>query len=162
MVESTVLPLAARVSPISVCQCCVELCCAVLSCVALIICCAVMCPSTCVCRRDLEQSKIIETVSVQRTAAVIRPWVEHMEPFILVGPEGCGKSMLINHLVGQRKGTSVTALHCNAQTTSEHVIQRIRQACTLYSTNSGRLYRPRDGDRLVCCAIIAAVVRHVV
>jgi dynein heavy chain 2 len=57
--------------------------------------------------------------------------------------------MLIDHMVGQRKGTSVTALHCNAQTTAEHVIQRIRQACTLYSTNSGRLYRPRDGDRLV-------------
>jgi hypothetical protein len=51
--------------------------------------------------------------------------------------------------VSSRKGTSVTSLHCNAQTTSEHVIQRIRQACSLYSTNSGRLYRPRDGDRLV-------------
>jgi hypothetical protein len=38
-------------------------------------------------KRDLETRKIIDTVSVQRTAAMIRPWVEHMEPFILVGPE---------------------------------------------------------------------------
>ena len=57
--------------------------------------------------RDLETGKIIDTVSVQRASALIKPWVEHMEPFILVGPEGCGKSMLINHLVAQRKGTSV-------------------------------------------------------
>ena len=51
------------------------------------------------CRRDLETGKIIDTVSVQRAAAMIRPWIEHMEPFILVGPEGCGKSMLISHMV---------------------------------------------------------------
>lgn len=53
----------------------------------------------CCCRRDLETGKIIDTVSVQRAAAMIRPWIEHMEPFILVGPEGCGKSMLISHMV---------------------------------------------------------------
>ena len=100
-------------------------------------------------RLDLEQRKIIDTVGVQRTAAMIKPWIENMEPFILVGPEGCGKSMLITHMCNARRGTNISSLHCNAQTTAEHVIQRIRQACSLFSTNSGRVYRPREGDRLV-------------
>jgi dynein heavy chain 2 len=58
-------------------------------------------------RRDLETGKIIDTVSVQRAAAMIRPWVDNMEPFILVGPEGCGKSMLISHMVGAWQDSAV-------------------------------------------------------
>jgi len=98
---------------------------------------------------DVTAGAVVPTVGVQRTLRMIQTWVTNMEPFILVGPEGCGKTMLINHAIAQRRSTSVTVLHCNAQTTAEHVIQRIRQACLLYSTNAGRVYRPREGDRLV-------------
>lgn len=52
-------------------------------------------------------------------------------------------------MVSARRNTSVTVLHCNAQTTAEHVIQKIRQSCALFSTNTGRVFRPREGDRLV-------------
>lgn len=100
-------------------------------------------------RKDLEQGTIVKTVSVLRTMNMVSKWIDNMEPFILVGPEGCGKTMLIRHLVSQRKATSVTVLHCNSQTSSEHVIRKIRQSCALFSTNSGRCYRPREGDRLV-------------
>ena len=89
------------------------------------------------------------TVSMQRTAKLIERWIERMEPFVLVGPEGCGKSCLIKSLIRQRRNTSVATLHCNAQTTAEHVILKIRQSCSLFSTNSGKVYRPREGDRLV-------------
>jgi len=43
----------------------------------------------------------------------------------------------------------LTTLHCNAQTSAEHVIQKIRQLCVLQSSTNGRVYRPREGDRLV-------------
>jgi dynein heavy chain 2 len=42
-------------------------------------------------------------------------WITNMEPFILVGPEGCGKSMIINHAFKQRRNVGIATLHCNAQ-----------------------------------------------
>ena len=100
-------------------------------------------------RADVLAGAVVTTVSLQRAAAVVAPWMERMEPFVLVGPEGCGKSLLVHHLAAQRRNTSLATLHCNAQTTAEHVVQKIRQGCSLFSANSGRVFRPREGDRLV-------------
>ena len=72
-----------------------------------------------------------------------------MEPLLLVGPEGAGKAMLIRHLVESRRAPTTTTLHCSAQTTAEHVVQKIRQLCVLQSSATGRVFRPREGDRLV-------------
>ena len=76
----------------------------------------------------------------------MEPWIENSEPFILVGPEGCGKDMIIRYAfssegasrAGARGGagggggsgakrlkTSITVLHCNARTTAEHVITKV-------------------------------------
>lgn len=76
------------------------------------------------------------------------PWIETSEPFILVGPEGCGKDMIIRHAFsgetvsgagggdgkgGRRSGgakkvkTNITVLHCNARTTAEHVITKVKR-----------------------------------
>lgn len=98
---------------------------------------------------DVLSGVVVPTVSLQRTAAVLAPWMERMEPFILVGPEGAGKSTLIRYLVEQRRSASMTYLHCNAQTSAEHVIQKIRQLCVLQSSTAGRVFRPREGERLV-------------
>jgi dynein heavy chain 2 len=100
-------------------------------------------------RKDLEGGSVIPTISVQQTLHMIEPWVNDMQPFILVGPEGAGKNMIIRLAFRQLKSCSVTTLHCNAQTTAEHVCQKIAQSCSLFSTNSGRVYRPRDAERLV-------------
>ena len=90
---------------------------------------------------------VISTVSAQRNAAMLQPLADQMQPFILVGPEGCGKNMMIRHLFGQRKKTLMSTLHCNAQTTAEHVITKIAQTCSLFSAPEGRVYRP------VTCAV---------
>lgn len=94
-------------------------------------------------------SLVIPTVSVQRGLKVLEPWIEKMEPFILVGPEGCGKNMLIRQGLCGLKSVSVAVLHCNAQTTADHVIHKIAQSCALFATPTGRVYRPRDAERLV-------------
>ena len=69
--------------------------------------------------------------------------------YILVGPEGAGKNMLLMYALSKQRSTSVTTLHCNAQTTAENVVQRIQQACVEQHSNNGRVLRPRSGDRLV-------------
>ena len=98
---------------------------------------------------DIGESTVVPTITVQRTLATIDPWIKNMESFILVGPEGCGKSMVINHAFRRKKNIGIATLHCNAQTTSDDVISKISQICSLYSSPDGRVYRPRDCERLV-------------
>ena len=98
---------------------------------------------------DVGDKTVIPTINVQRTLAMMSSWIENSEPFVLVGPEGCGKSMIINHAFRQKKNISITTLHCNAQTTADDVISKIAQTCSLYSSPDGRVYRPRDCERLV-------------
>tara|TARA_B110000091_G_scaffold199866_1_gene230119 strand:- start:810 stop:8225 length:7416 start_codon:yes stop_codon:yes gene_type:complete len=101
-------------------------------------------------RGVLGNGGILLTSSIQRNADNIKSWLDKMEPFILVGPEGAGKSLLLNHLFTTLlKTSSVSTLHCNSQTTAEHVIQRIEQSCVEQTSNTGRVLRPRSGDRLV-------------
>lgn len=81
----------------------------------------------------------------QRALKMMEPWIAKSEPFLLVGPEGCGKDMIIRHAFsseavthgggreGARKGskkvkTTITVLHCNARTTAEHVIAKARKS----------------------------------
>jgi dynein heavy chain 2, cytosolic len=99
--------------------------------------------------RDIGDKAVIPTVSVQRTLRTMESWVEHMEPFILVGPEGCGKSLMIHHIIRQHRNIGITTLHCNAQTSADDIIAKISQSCSLFSAPEGRVYRPRDCERLV-------------
>ncbi len=88
-----------------------------------------------------------------------------MEPFILVGPEGCGKSMLLKNCFSQLRSTSVATIHCSSQTTAQHVIQKLHQSCAFFTSNSGisilvsfeylltfnlgRVLRPKDSERVI-------------
>lgn len=99
--------------------------------------------------KDLGESAVVQTVSVQRTMAMMESWITNMEPFILVGPEGCGKSMVITHAFRQKRNIGVATINCNAQTTADNIISKIQQTCSLFSAPEGRVYRPRDCERLV-------------
>ena len=73
-----------------------------------------------------------------------------MTPFILVGPEGCGKNNAAQPLL--RKRIKIDKC-CNAplQRSDERDTHysKARDSCSLFSTNSGRVFRPRDCERLV-------------
>jgi dynein heavy chain 2 len=98
---------------------------------------------------ELGHTAVCPTVSVQRTMAMLGPWIDNCEPFILVGPEGCGKSMVIEHAFRQKRSVGLATINCNAQTTADDVINKISQTCSLFSAPEGRVYRPRDCERLV-------------
>ena len=40
-------------------------------------------------------------------------------------------------------------VHCSAQTGPAHVLQKLGQTCMVLSTNTGRVYRPKDTERLI-------------
>lgn len=94
---------------------------------------------------------VIQIPDMQRGLDHFRPWLssDTKQPFILVGPEGCGKGMLLQYAFSQLRSTQIATIHCSAQTTSRHLLQKLSQTCMVISTNTGRVYRPRDCERLV-------------
>ncbi|KAI9332693.1 dynein heavy chain and region D6 of dynein motor-domain-containing protein [Obelidium mucronatum] len=98
--------------------------------------------------KDIEDLPVVETVDVKRAMDVITPWLQEGTPFILVGPEGAGKHMILRHCFKSVKAT-VATVHCSAQTRSFHLIQRLSQFCISVSTNTGRVLKPKDSDRLI-------------
>jgi len=89
------------------------------------------------------------TVDVQKNMDLVTKWVQDMEPFLLVGPEGSGKNLMMNYIFSSVKSCQVATIHCSAQTTAVHVMQKLNQMCGVFSSTSGRVYRPRDADRLI-------------
>ena len=92
---------------------------------------------------------IVLTSDVQRGIDMFRTWLINKQSFIVVGPEGCGKELLLRYTFEQQRSVQVALIHCSAQTSAVHVIQKLSQACMVISTNTGRVYRPRDSERLI-------------
>ncbi|KAF5224389.1 Cytoplasmic dynein 2 heavy chain (DYNC2H1) [Trypanosoma cruzi] len=103
---------------------------------------------------DLYRYPMIATIECQRNMEVMRAWTKPLRPgvyrpFILVGPEGCGKTMLLTNLFAGISGTRVATVNCSAQTEAIHVIQKLKQTCQMFNTNQGRVLRPKEAERLV-------------
>ncbi|KAK7096855.1 hypothetical protein V1264_003902 [Littorina saxatilis] len=94
---------------------------------------------------------VVRTSDVQRCLDYFTPWLEadNKQPFIIVGPEGCGKSLLLHHSFENLRSVQVAMVHCSAQTGPAHILQKLGQMCMVLSTNTGRVYRPKDTERLV-------------
>ncbi|XP_071781183.2 cytoplasmic dynein 2 heavy chain 1 [Centroberyx gerrardi] len=94
---------------------------------------------------------VIETPDMQRGLQCFSQWLtaQHRQPFMVVGPEGCGKGMLLRYAFSRLRSTQVAVVHCSAQTSSRHVLQKLSQTCLLLSSNTGRAYRPKDCESLV-------------
>ncbi|TRY83670.1 hypothetical protein DNTS_027964 [Danionella cerebrum] len=71
---------------------------------------------------------VIHTPDTQRGLDLFSPWLSsnHMQPFLLV-----------------------VVVHCSAQTSSRHILQTLAHSCLTISSNSGRVYRPKDSERLL-------------
>lgn len=57
--------------------------------------------------------------------------------------------MLLRHALSRLRSTQVAVVHCSAQTSSRHVLQKLGQTCMLLSSNTGRVFRPKDCEHLV-------------
>ena len=96
-----------------------------------------------------EKPPIVMTPSVQKDIALVKPLLESDQSFVLVGPEGCGKNLIITNLIKQMKQTQLAVINCNAQTSANNVIQKLNQMCTQASTSQGRVFRPKECKRLI-------------
>ena len=101
---------------------------------------------------DSNEPPLVRTIGAQRDLDLIKSWVQNGDPFLLVGPEGCGKNMLIRNAFEEIKQSSkiqIAVISCNAQTAASQIIQKLNQICLKAVGAHGRIYRPREANRLV-------------
>lgn len=56
------------------------------------------------------------TKQLKRDLAILKPWFKRGEHFIVVGKEGCGKSILVDAGIAELEKTEkcrVITIHCN-------------------------------------------------
>ena len=105
-------------------------------------------------KRSFVLPPLVQTGCVLQKMDLFKTWLADEQPIIVSGPEGCGKNLLIRHSIGRLQDEfdltfNVIVLHCNARTSSKDVLQKLRQFCSITTGTSGRIYRPKEGRRLV-------------
>ena len=94
---------------------------------------------------------IVSTADVKLTMAAVLPWLSsrNKPPFLLVGPEGIGKTLILRYCFSKLRSTNVATLHCSSNITPHQVIQKLSQVCLTVSSSNGRIFTPKECDRLV-------------
>ena len=96
-----------------------------------------------------EAPPLVQTPSIQKDIAVVKPLLERNENFVLCGPEGCGKDLIITNSIKQMKSTQMAVIHCNASTSAREVIHKLNTMCAQSTNQHGRVYRPKECQRLI-------------
>ncbi len=78
-----------------------------------------------------------------------REWVTQGAPFLLVGPQGCGKETVIDFACSDDKGSELSIFHCDKFTEPSDLLKHIRRKCVLVSSSGGQVYRPRATSKLI-------------
>eukprot|EP00056_Hartaetosiga_gracilis_P017754 m.8317 g.8317 ORF g.8317 m.8317 type:complete len:4146 (-) comp6080_c0_seq1:66-12503(-) len=97
---------------------------------------------------DLVSNPLVMTTNVQRMLDTLNPWMEQRLDFVVIGPEGSGKTNLLFSLFQQQPSTAVAVLHCNAQTGPDDVVDKLSQSCMVVNAGT-KILRPRDSEQLI-------------
>ena len=65
---------------------------------------------------------MLDTAEVQMLRVFLLPWMERGELFLLVGPEGAGKHMLLKHALQEYPNAEIAEANCTSETTADIVI----------------------------------------
>ncbi|CAH8543326.1 unnamed protein product [Schistosoma rodhaini] len=104
------------------------------------------------------RSPLVLTPDVRRSIDAFRCWLNNplsKQSFLLVGPEGCGKTLLLDYCFTTiSQSIHIITIQCSAQTTPNHILDKLMQYCiciisTTSKMSSGRILRPKEGDQLI-------------
>ncbi|KAH8278084.1 hypothetical protein KR026_009737 [Drosophila bipectinata] len=71
-----------------------------------------------------------------------------LPPFMLIGPSGAGKTLLLQRAVMENSGYQLITINCSTQLTPSYILHALRTHCVTVSGLKGREYRPKQA-RLV-------------
>ncbi|XP_050420010.1 cytoplasmic dynein 2 heavy chain 1 [Adelges cooleyi] len=92
---------------------------------------------------------LVETPRISNATDVLVEWMQRGTSIFVVGPSGSGKSKMILKCSEMLRATECVTIHCSANTSPDQVLLKMTQMCMIVSSNKGRVYRPRNSERLV-------------
>uniref|UniRef100_A0A1A9WMF6 Dynein heavy chain, cytoplasmic n=1 Tax=Glossina brevipalpis TaxID=37001 RepID=A0A1A9WMF6_9MUSC len=97
-----------------------------------------------------EHEALVQTAAVKMYLDNIRVLLEApaSNSFLLVGPPGAAKTLLMRYAVQEMNGYDLLIINCSAQMTPAYVLHCLKQNCIAVSGVRGREYKPRQ-QRLV-------------
>uniref|UniRef100_A0A8D8QIW2 Cytoplasmic dynein 2 heavy chain 1 n=2 Tax=Cacopsylla melanoneura TaxID=428564 RepID=A0A8D8QIW2_9HEMI len=96
-----------------------------------------------------EQRPLILTAQVKAAVDAIMPWIQDSIPFIMQGPHGSGKSLILEHCLSQLHGVVLATIHCSASISPQHLLHKLSHLCMTVSSTRGRVYVPNNCERVV-------------
>ncbi|KAG2426397.1 hypothetical protein HYH02_014824 [Chlamydomonas schloesseri] len=99
---------------------------------------------------DEADGGLVVTPEVTQNLLMMAPWFKNRDPFLVVGPEGCGKGALLEYCFKRIMGVQVAVVNCSAQTSAANVVQKLVQVCGKpVTTTTGKALRPPDNTRVI-------------
>uniref|UniRef100_A0A1B0AQ10 Dynein heavy chain, cytoplasmic n=1 Tax=Glossina palpalis gambiensis TaxID=67801 RepID=A0A1B0AQ10_9MUSC len=98
-----------------------------------------------------EHEELVQTAAVKMYLDNIHVLLEApaaSNSFLLVGPAGAAKTLLMRYAVQEMNGYDLVVINCSAQMTPAYVLRCVKQNCIAVSGVRGREYKPRQ-QRLV-------------
>ncbi|KAI8114967.1 Cytoplasmic dynein 2 heavy chain 1, partial [Lucilia cuprina] len=94
--------------------------------------------------------ELIETASIKMYLQQLKSFLEapSSTPFLVVGPAGAAKTLLIQHAVQDMSGYELLTINCSTQLTPAYIIHCLRQNCMTVSGVRGREFKAKQ-TRLV-------------
>ena len=91
------------------------------------------------------QTLLFKTVSVKSNSDLLRSFLKNNNrtSFLIIGPRGNGKSLLINNIVAEFSGYQLLTVNCSAQLSANQIIYILKQNCLVVSGIRGKEYKPK-------------------
>ncbi|KAH8249647.1 hypothetical protein KR032_011100, partial [Drosophila birchii] len=75
--------------------------------------------------------------------SLLGPQGNRIPPFMLIGPSGAGKTLLLQRSVLENSGYQLVTINCSNQLTPSYILHTLRTHCVTVSGVKGREYRPK-------------------
>lgn len=91
------------------------------------------------------QTLLFKTVSVKSNSDLLRSFLKNNDrtSFLIIGPRGNGKSLLINNTVAEFNGYQLLTVNCSAQLSANQILYILKQNCLVVSGIRGKEYKPK-------------------
>lgn len=91
------------------------------------------------------QTILFKTASVKSNCDLLRSILKNNDrpPFVIVGPNGTGKNLIINSVVSEFSGYQLVTVNCSAQLSANQVLNILKANCLVVSGIRGKEYKPK-------------------
>lgn len=94
-----------------------------------------------------EVQKIYLTKSLMKDIFILETWLRSNQHAIIVGKEGCGKSVLLEASIQElekHEKCRIVTIHCNRETKSQQLIDKLFQTCQKVTSATGKMLKPQN------------------